>query len=487
MKKPIGDLTYFLKKNPELYRETLVEFANNRYSQASLNEIIRRSAFNKGSFYYRFQDKKALYIAILDDLYVTQYSFPETRLLLEESKFNFEEALQLLFHNMVWTSRENPLYLKLLRNFFFETAELKEVVTKECIKPLFSRFFDRLRAFLRKRGYSPDSPSLIFLIKDMEMRYFCIGDYLPAEFNFEEVDQIINDIIASAELKLGPGIWRYQFPLSSIVPTFDQHPQKAFDLRIIPGEIIALVGETDSSVSVWIKHVSDSFSNERQIRDDNGSDLPINRVFFNTNSISLPNLPPPIDHPLRTFLSGQNSRRKLTKIQEKMCWESGLYGLLEVKFQKLTPSERVMAFLVKGLLTRPDLIVGDRVLDRLDSAIIHRFFAMILKYRQNPCTIVLTGLNPLHFLDYTDRIGWIVNGKPSQFMTLTTIRSQFQKSRINISYDNQSAKGQVATFDFSDEHKAEWLEFMKGHHLLNIETESHLDLEAIHQAIGGSI
>ena len=64
------DKTQVLLNNPEVYEETLNEFSSKSYDLASVNEIIKKSKYNKGSFYYRFKDKFELYISLLDYVFV---------------------------------------------------------------------------------------------------------------------------------------------------------------------------------------------------------------------------------------------------------------------------------------------------------------------------------------------------------------------------------------------------------------------------------
>lgn len=60
------DRSSYLVTNNKLLEETLNDFSQKPFQFASLNEIVKRADFNKGSFYYRFEDKEALYLALID-------------------------------------------------------------------------------------------------------------------------------------------------------------------------------------------------------------------------------------------------------------------------------------------------------------------------------------------------------------------------------------------------------------------------------------
>lgn len=54
-----------LDQSQALYDAALTEFAAHSFKDASLNEILKTAGMNKGSFYYRFQDKMELYLSLL--------------------------------------------------------------------------------------------------------------------------------------------------------------------------------------------------------------------------------------------------------------------------------------------------------------------------------------------------------------------------------------------------------------------------------------
>ena len=65
---------YFEKKT-ELFEAALNEFTAKSYENASLNAIIKNSGISKGSFYYHFSDKKALYLFLLESAYKAKWDF----------------------------------------------------------------------------------------------------------------------------------------------------------------------------------------------------------------------------------------------------------------------------------------------------------------------------------------------------------------------------------------------------------------------------
>jgi len=64
----------FERKN-ELLEAALNEFTQKNYKNASLNTIIKSAGISKGTFYYHFQDKEALYLFLLETANKTKWKF----------------------------------------------------------------------------------------------------------------------------------------------------------------------------------------------------------------------------------------------------------------------------------------------------------------------------------------------------------------------------------------------------------------------------
>ena len=488
MKNTIEDRTYFLKKHPDLFRETLIEFSKNPFPQASLNEIIKRSTFNKGSFYYRFADKNDLYYALMDDLFVSQYSFSGTAQFLSDSDFSLEETLHLLFVNLFETAKENFLYLQLLKNYYFESDDLKEEVSKKCIKPIFSRFFERFRSFLRAKGYLGNSSSVGFLVKDIEIKYFCVQDYLPSPFGFGEVADLIDDIIDSIEKKLSPRLVHSRFPLKPfpIPASIDEtKPNRQFLLK--DGELFALVAMPNSGERQWAKLVYDIASGHPSDQNGIGISNLTNCVLIDSERFVLNDNKLDTGRTLAQFLLDGRVKNKRQKQLEALLVDANLIDLQTTLCRKLSFSDRLFAFLVKALWIKPDLIVLDRVLDCLDSAKIQRFFVILLKYRRNPCTIVLTGSHLEIFMKYADRIGFFVGGAIRKISTPEELKRQYQQAKILIHYRNNTSADESIVFDFSEESKATWVTFLQGHSITEITTHHELDQNIFEKETGGNV
>ena len=63
------------KRKKELLKAALDEFTRKNYKNASLNTIIKNAGISKGTFYYHFQDKQALYLFLLESANKAKWKF----------------------------------------------------------------------------------------------------------------------------------------------------------------------------------------------------------------------------------------------------------------------------------------------------------------------------------------------------------------------------------------------------------------------------
>lgn len=117
----------FWRKN-ELIEAALDEFSVHSYQNASLNKIIKNAGISKGKFYYRFEDKKALYLFIMGIAGSAQAEFINKR--MEEQNLKgkdiFEE-LKLQFQFSGEFAVANPEYYKFITMFVKESELNKDL------------------------------------------------------------------------------------------------------------------------------------------------------------------------------------------------------------------------------------------------------------------------------------------------------------------------------------------------------------------------
>jgi AcrR family transcriptional regulator len=133
-----SDKTAILLENPDLFNATLTEFSEKPFNLASTNEIILKSGINKGSFYYRFNNKEELFVAMMDYVLVTQID-----LFNQRKDYSSMESLNSvffeLFYNLYLLHKENEKFLTLL-SLHLKDPYASKIVSSLCVEPLIERF-----------------------------------------------------------------------------------------------------------------------------------------------------------------------------------------------------------------------------------------------------------------------------------------------------------------------------------------------------------
>ncbi len=68
------------EKRTELLKAALDEFTARSFEEASLNTILKNVGISKGTFYYHFQDKEALYLFLLESSAKAKWEFINSRI-----------------------------------------------------------------------------------------------------------------------------------------------------------------------------------------------------------------------------------------------------------------------------------------------------------------------------------------------------------------------------------------------------------------------
>lgn len=83
----------FKRKN-ELIEAALDEFITKNYENASLNVILKNAGISKGTFYYHFQDKQALYVFLLESAQETECKFISNRMIERANDFKEKDVFE---------------------------------------------------------------------------------------------------------------------------------------------------------------------------------------------------------------------------------------------------------------------------------------------------------------------------------------------------------------------------------------------------------
>lgn len=175
------------KKRKRITEAALDEFSTNDYNSASINTIIKNADIPKGSMYQYFNNKKDLYLYLVDLASEAKLGYISNKI-GEGDYTNFFQTLKQMHLTGLKFELNNPRLSRLLFNAASETSEEISNISKE----MFSRsdkYFEDFITRARENGEIRDDINLKFISFIISRVSLSIADYVSYKFDFsyEEV------------------------------------------------------------------------------------------------------------------------------------------------------------------------------------------------------------------------------------------------------------------------------------------------------------
>ena len=111
------------EKRDRIYQAAFQEFSNNKFNEASINQIVKNSDISRGSFYQYFEDKQDIYFYILDTILEKEtYSYIEDLLQMENNVFDIFKKLLKFNLDLISTSKYSDFFEKLYLSLDYEIS-----------------------------------------------------------------------------------------------------------------------------------------------------------------------------------------------------------------------------------------------------------------------------------------------------------------------------------------------------------------------------
>ncbi|MTI95772.1 MAG: TetR/AcrR family transcriptional regulator [Firmicutes bacterium] len=98
-------------KKQSIFDAAVSEFAARRFSEASINQIVRDAGISRGSFYQYFDGKEDLYLYVLGEIGKEKMSFAFPEQTPEDADF-YTAYIKMVKNILAW-ARERPLFYKI--------------------------------------------------------------------------------------------------------------------------------------------------------------------------------------------------------------------------------------------------------------------------------------------------------------------------------------------------------------------------------------
>ncbi|MGM0445781.1 MAG: TetR/AcrR family transcriptional regulator, partial [Bacillota bacterium] len=175
------------KKN-KIIEAALKEFSLNDYNSASTNNIVKDAGISKGSMYQYFDNKKDLYLYLLEIASNKKLNYISKKINLENDKiFDLIKKMHLAGAKFDLT---NPKYSMLIINAINETTNEKLGNISSSLKEKSDQFFNKYIQEGQKKNLICDDldPELLsFLISRLSM---VLIEYVSKKYNFTYLDLI---------------------------------------------------------------------------------------------------------------------------------------------------------------------------------------------------------------------------------------------------------------------------------------------------------
>ncbi|HPZ22566.1 MAG TPA: TetR/AcrR family transcriptional regulator [Bacillota bacterium] len=130
-------------KRKRIFSAAVEEFASRRFSEASINQIVKEAGISRGSFYQYFTGKEDLYLYVLTEIGKEKISAAVPHQVSDNEDF-FTAYLAMIKDILAW-ARERPLYTKIWMLMEFDDSEFIAKLTAQ-----FPNAWGRLRELIER-------------------------------------------------------------------------------------------------------------------------------------------------------------------------------------------------------------------------------------------------------------------------------------------------------------------------------------------------
>lgn len=195
-------------RREELMEAALDEFAEKSYDEASLNNIIRNAGISKGTFYYHFKDKEALYLSLLQSLVHIKMEFLERRMkgYVHNEELSIFENLKLQARFGVELAKEHPRYYLLGLRFRREKGNGLYEKAMSMFGDTSETYFDSMVEKAMEKGDFRGGVSIQFIKRTLTFMLYRANeliDFKGSELDFEETLRSFDELIDFIEHGFG--------------------------------------------------------------------------------------------------------------------------------------------------------------------------------------------------------------------------------------------------------------------------------------------
>jgi AcrR family transcriptional regulator len=187
-------------RKKELLDAALTEFMEYSYGEASLNNIIKNAGISKGTFYYHFEDKQALYLSLIQGAVDAKIEFLERRLQddVPDDDMDLFETIKLQARFGIEFAIEKPKYYLLGMMFLKEKGNKIYDTVMTMLGGTTDSYYDSLIEKAMRRGDFREglsAPYIKRMLTYLLFHYDEIFDVKREELDFDQMIANFNQMI----------------------------------------------------------------------------------------------------------------------------------------------------------------------------------------------------------------------------------------------------------------------------------------------------
>lgn len=195
-------------RKKELMDAAFDEFIEKSYDEASLNNIIRKAGISKGTFYYYYQDKQALYLSLLQSCVDAKLEFYKENAEFHElaKDMNFFDMFRLQAKLGVEYARTYPRHYLFGMMYLREKGNLIYNAAKAMLGDTAERFMEEILEKAITNGELRTDVSKDFAVRILSYiwsRYDEIFDVNEEALDLGLMLRDVNDLIDFMQYGLG--------------------------------------------------------------------------------------------------------------------------------------------------------------------------------------------------------------------------------------------------------------------------------------------
>jgi len=242
-----------------------------------------------------------------------------------------------------------------------------------------------------------------------------------------------------------------------------------FDIRV--GEIIAIIGPANSGKSTLLKLLSGLFTQQRGSIEYLGKELLHSSSFKEEVGFSFDK---PCLFRKKTVFQNLTYYKKIYRCDtdiQSLLLDFHFEGFKDVLVDNLSYESQIIVNIMRTLINKPKIILIDHMFSLINKDYIHIIFEMLLKYKQNGSTIVLSDSSIHPSIKIADRILFLKNGVIYSVLTKNELEKKYPIDSVVLTYKEKDLIYKNL-FSLTDVFTSDFPHFLEGKEIISFDSLS---------------